>query len=156
MWDGGAIYTTGQQGTSMDDALLIEGNVAHSKRADAGGNTFYTDGGSRFVILKNNASYNNPIGITDFGPPSKTGDPLPYPPYGTIDGIRYGNETGGCQTYGDIEYRENYLADLTYFNVCPFTENGISYPVNLMYNNNHIITDKSEIPDSILNGAGAQ
>lgn len=156
VWDGGAIYTTGQQGTSMDDALLIEGNVAHSKRADAGGNTFYTDGGSRFVILKNNASYNNPIGITDFGPPSRTGDPLPYPPYATIDGIRYGNETGGCQTYGDIEYRENYLADLTYFNVCPFTENGISYPVNLMYNNNHLITDKSEIPDSILNGAGAQ
>ncbi len=156
VWDGGAIYTTGQQGTSMDDALLIEGNVAHNKRAAAGGNTFYTDGGSRYVVLKNNASYNNPIGLMNFGPPSKSGDPLPYPPYAGLDSGHYGNETGGCHTYGDIVYQENYLADLTYFNICPFIENGISYPVNLIYENNHIIQGKSEIPEAILNGAGAQ
>jgi hypothetical protein len=34
-WDGGAIYTTGQQGLSMADALLIEGNVARGKRPAA-------------------------------------------------------------------------------------------------------------------------
>jgi hypothetical protein len=156
VWDGGAIYTTGQQGTSMDDALLIEGNVASNKRVAAGGNTFYTDGGSRYVILRNNASYNNPIGYLDFGPPSKSGDPLPYPPYAVLDIGHYGNETGGCQTYGDIVYQENYLADLTFFDICPFTENGISYPVNLSYENNHIIQDKSEIPARILNEAGAR
>ena len=156
VWDGGAIYTTGQQGTSMEDALLIEGNVAHNKRAAGGGNTFYTDGGSRYVVLKNNASYDNPIGVTNFGPPSKAGDPLPYPTYATLNNIPYGKETGGCQTYGDIVYEGNYLADLKYFSVCPFIENGISYPVNLTYDNNHIVQDKSEIPDAILNGAGAQ
>jgi hypothetical protein len=156
VWDGGAIYTTGQQGTSMDDALLIEGNVAHNKRAAAGGNTFYTDGGSRYVVLRNNASYDNPIGLLNFGPPSKSGDPLPYPPYAVLDIFPYGNETGGCRTYGDIAYQENYFSDLTFFNVCPFTEDGISYPVNLVYENNHIIQDMSEIPQAILNGAGAE
>ena len=156
VWDGGAIYTTGQQGTSMDDALLIEGNVAYNKRAAAGGNTFYTDGGSRYVVLRHNASYNNPIGVLDFGPPAKAEDPLPYPPYAIIDNLPYGNETGGCRTYGDIRYEQNYLADLAFFSVCPFTEDGVSYPVNLEYEDNHIIQDKSEIPAAILNGAGAQ
>src|SRR6185295_5637312 len=50
-WDGGAIYSTGQQGLSMEDPLVIEGNVAYGKRVQAGGNTFYTDGGSRYVKL---------------------------------------------------------------------------------------------------------
>ena len=156
VWDGGAIYTTGQQGTSMEDALLIEGNVAHNKRSAAGGNIFYTDGGSRYIVLRNNASYNNPVGVVDFGPASKSGDPLPYPTYASINGIPYGKETGGCQTYGDILYQQNYFDDLTFFSICPFTENGISYPVNLMYDNNHIISDESGIPQSILAGAGVQ
>ncbi len=155
VWDGGAIYTTGQQGSSMDDALLIEGNVAHSKRTAAGGNTFYTDGGSRYVVLRNNASYDNPTGSMDFGPAPKADDPLPYPIYALLNIFPYGNETGGCRTYGDIAYEENYLADLTFFSVCPFTENGISYPVNLTYRDNHIISDKREIPEALLNGAGA-
>ncbi|MCB1688697.1 MAG: right-handed parallel beta-helix repeat-containing protein, partial [Halioglobus sp.] len=156
VWDGGAIYTTGQQGASMDDALLIEGNVAHNKRAAAGGNTFYTDGGSRYVILKNNASYENPTGFMNFGPAPRFDDPLPYPIYALLNIFPYGNETGGCRTYGDIAYQENYLADLTFFSVCPFTENGISYPVNLTYKDNHIIKDKSEIPAAILEDAGAE
>ena len=77
LWDGGAIYTTGQQGISMADALLIEGNVASGKRPLAGGNTFYTDGGSRYIKLKNNVSFDNPQGVTDFGPPPLANDPLP-------------------------------------------------------------------------------
>tara|TARA_R110002049_G_scaffold10787_7_gene52393 strand:- start:2492 stop:4657 length:2166 start_codon:yes stop_codon:yes gene_type:complete len=156
VWDGGAIYTTGQQGSSMDDALLIEGNVAHTKRSAAGGNTFYTDGGSRYVVLRNNASYDNPIGSMNFGPAAKLDDPLPYPTYALLNIIPYGNETGGCRTYGDIAYEGNYLADLTFFSVCPFIENGISYPVNLTYQNNHIIQHESEIPETLLNGAGAR
>jgi len=156
VWDGGAIYTTGQQGTSMDDALLIQGNVAHNKRPAGGGNTFYTDGGSRFVVLKNNASYNNPIGVLDFGPAANGEDPLPYPPYAILDTIPYGDEIGGCRTYGDIVYEENYFSNLTFFSVCPFNKNGISYPVKLTYENNHIIQGKSDIPEALLNGAGAE
>lgn len=80
VWDGGAIYTTGHQGTSMKDALLIEGNVACGKRPAGGGNTFYTDGGSRYIILKDNVSFDNPQGVMDFGPSSDKDDPLPTPP----------------------------------------------------------------------------
>ncbi len=32
LWDGGAIYTTGFQGTSFEDGLRIEGNTAYGKR----------------------------------------------------------------------------------------------------------------------------
>ncbi len=33
LWDGGAIYTTGQQGPSLPEGLLIQGNVAYGKPA---------------------------------------------------------------------------------------------------------------------------
>lgn len=108
-WDGGAIYTTGQQGASMADALLIEGNVAANKRKEAGGNTFYTDGGSRYIKLKNNVSLNNPIGHVDLGPPPQAGDPLPYPSTPSkLNLVPYGSDSGGCRTYGDISYENNY------------------------------------------------
>lgn len=113
-WDGGAIYSTGQQGQSMDDPLVIEGNVAHQKRKDAGGNIFYTDGGSRYVTLLRNVSYDNPIGKMDLGPAPRPDDPLPYPdpvPHVSatlINAIPYGGQFGGCRTYGDIRYEGNY------------------------------------------------
>ena len=68
LWDGGAVYTTGFQGTSMENGQLIAWNVAQYKRPSAGGNTFYTDGGSRFVTVRENVSLNNPQGYVDFGP----------------------------------------------------------------------------------------
>lgn len=112
-WDGGAIYTTGQQGPSPDDPLLIEGNVAIAKRAGAGGNTFYTDGGSRYIKLKGNVSLDNPIGHMDFGPPPRPHDPLPYTtdaqfPVATVNAVPYGSDSGGCVTYGDIVFEDNY------------------------------------------------
>lgn len=155
-WDGGAIYTTGQQGTSMLDALLIEGNVANGKRPAAGGNVFYTDGGSRYIVLKGNVSYDNPGGVTDLGPKPRQGDPLPYPPYSDLSNIPYGGETGGCVTYGDISFVENYWSANDFFNICPFTEGGVSYPTNLSYRNNHIIQGVKDVPQSILDAAGVQ
>lgn len=104
-WDGGAVYTTGHQGTSMANGLLIEGNVASDRNPALGGNIFYTDGGSRYIKLKNNVSYNNPIGFTDFGPDPQVGDPLPY---SYIPPLPYGGDAGGCVTYGDIHYAGNY------------------------------------------------
>ena len=108
-WDGGAIYSTGQQGPSMEDPLVIEGNVADDKGEHSGGNTFYTDGGSRYVLLKGNASFDNKLGHADFGPPPQAGDPLPYlATPSKLNGIPYGSDFGGCRTYGDIHYENNY------------------------------------------------
>lgn len=108
-WDGGAIYSTGWQGTSFDNALRIEGNVAFGKRPGAGGNTFYSDGGSRWVVLSNNASFDNPLGHVDLGPPPRAGDPLTYSPEASLlNVIPYGSDIGGCRTYGDLLYEHNY------------------------------------------------
>lgn len=156
VWDGGAIYTTGQQGSSMEDALLIEGNVARSKRAAAGGNTFYTDGGSRYIVLKGNVSYDNPTGHVDLGPAATADNLLPYPPYSALDIIPYGFDLGGCQTYGDITFIGNYLTNLLYFNICPYWENGLYYPTNLNFLSNFLIQGVQNVPQSILSAAGAQ
>lgn len=51
VWDGGAIYTQGRQGVGFADGERTAGNVASGKRPAAGGNVFYTDGGSRYVTL---------------------------------------------------------------------------------------------------------
>jgi hypothetical protein len=183
LWDGGAIYTTGQQGPSLAKGLLIQGNVASGKRAMGGGNTFYTDGGSRYITLVSNASYDNPIGITFYGPPPQIGDPffIFYPPYYLQNGAPYGSDSGGCVTYGDINYVNNYWLQtplpanidsynafyhallgfypynaMGFFAVCPFTLNGTSYPVNLTYSTNHQISSESDIPNNILLQAGVQ
>jgi len=187
-WDGGAIYTTGQQGLSMNDALLIEGNVAFGKRLEAGGNTFYTDGGTRYVVLRGNASFNNPIGHVDLGPPPQAGDPLPYPDIAKVANlVPYGSDIGGCRTYGHIRYENNYwmagliplkemlidLAELAlsyifchgqavdtysphgFFNICPYEHDGVAYPTQMRYLNNHNIPiGKLQVPQHILDGAG--
>jgi len=169
LWDGGAIYTTGFQGTDAANGLRIEGNVAYDKRPSAGGNTFYTDGGSRFITVRGNTSYDNPIGVTDFGPPPKSGDPLPYPKAPSEgNGLPYGSDIGGCVTYGDIGYLRNswfeapmqsqfqlnndiygfisggklkpYSPD-GFFDVCPYSDQGISYPTDLTFSGNVIYPD---------------
>jgi hypothetical protein len=181
-WDGGAIYTTGQQGTSLTNSLLIEGNVALNKRPRGGGNTFYTDGGSRFITLRSNVSLDNPIGITDLGPPPRAGDPLPYsfvPSLG--NNLPYGSDSGGCRPYGDIAFVDNYWLQVPiqqqealyntqlfpifqfflyssegFFNICPYTDQGVSYPTRLIYRNNHVIRGPADVPARILRAAGVQ
>ena len=167
LWDGGAIYTTGFQGTSPENGLRIEGNTAYGKRPKAGGNTFYTDGGSRYITVRGNTSYDNPIGTTDLGPPPRAGDPLPYPKAPSEgDDAPYGSDIGGCVTYGDIAYVGNSwfeppmqtemqlnndfyflisggkLAPYSpqgFFDICPYTDGqGTSYPTNLSFSENTI------------------
>jgi hypothetical protein len=187
-WDGGAIYSTGQQGLSMDDPLRIEGNVADHKSSGGGGNTFYTDGGSRYVLLRGNVSYENPIGRVNLGPPPQLGDPLPGPQIALLNVVPYGGDIGGCRTYGDIRYENNYWRELLipleervlallstyasrllklqppvdlytkqgFFNVCPYIQDGVSYPTNLTYAGNRDILGEWEVPRSILDAAGVQ
>lgn len=156
LWDTGAIYTQGQQGMSAADSLLIEGNVATDKRPSAGSNVFYTDGGSRYITLKDNVSANNPVGIVWFGPVAALADPLPYLAYGLVNCCPYGGEIGGCVTYGDIQYIGNYWANSTFYTPCPFTEGGVVYPTNLQFSNNHIIAGLAEVPARLVAAAGVQ
>ncbi len=118
LWDGGAIYTTGQQARSSETALKIHLNAATGRgkkgntRARGGGNTFYTDGGSRHVVIERNLSEDNPVGRTYFGPPPPAGDPLPYPVKPSeMNDVSYGSEIGGCRTYGDIDFKGNLWAE---------------------------------------------
>ncbi|GMU52457.1 MAG: hypothetical protein AMXMBFR33_16030 [Candidatus Xenobia bacterium] len=156
LWDTGAVYTTGQQGTSENDPLIIEGNVATNKRPSAGSNVYYTDGGSRYIVLKNNVSADNPVGVAWFGPAPRQGDPLPYPPYYLINCAKYGAEIGGCVTYGDISYVGNFWSSSRFCNPCPYTAGGVKYPTNLSFSDNRIISSLSEVPHRLVHAAGVQ
>lgn len=148
LWDGGAIYTLGQQGRSSDDGELIAGNVASGKRRLAGGNIFYTDGGSRFVTLERNVSLDNPPGITDFGP-------CWLPDSLTLCGLQipYGSDRGGCRPYGDLTYRQNYWQYPSLFiEACLYAP----YPVNVVDVANHVISGAGQVPRSILAAAGLE
>jgi hypothetical protein len=167
LWDGGAIYSQAMQGTSLADGELIAWNVASGKRAAAGGNAFYTDGGSRYVTLFQNVAYDNPRGTTDFGP---CGLPkaLPWcavgvapPTPGAPDRcsslslcwlhLPYGGGTGGCVPHGDLLFRQNYWSSNTFETVCP-----TNLTVNMMFVDNRIITSAAQAPAWILQMAGRQ
>jgi hypothetical protein len=158
VWDGGAIYTTGFQGESMADGTLIAGNVAINKRPGAGGNTFYTDGGTRYVTLINNISFNNPIGYYYLGEPPNLLAPLPYSPLPSLaNSWHYGYDTGGCRTYGDIDYTHNFWLHTNYFNICKYTDsNGVIHPTRLQYRVNKVISSIEETSAFITRQAGAQ
>jgi hypothetical protein len=154
LWDGGAIYTTGFQGTSELDGQLIAGNVAMYKRPGAGGNTFYTDGGSRFVTLLENVSLDNPQGTVDFGPCLKDSSFADLCIFTGI--VPYGADMGGCVPYGDLVFEENYLRDpFTFYDIC---ENASfpNYPVDMSFIDNVKVTNASDVPASILDAAGRQ
>lgn len=183
-WDAGAVYTTGHQGTSFDDGLLIEGNIAFDKFPRGGSNIFYTDGGSRFITVRGNISYNNPQGSVYFGVLPSLADPLNYSefPISVADLFPYGSEIGGCVTYGDIRYEGNYWQNLwsyeklteylelhfyldtalthwpknpVYYDPCHLG-NGLDskYPVNLTLQNNTIIKTLNDVPEELTAKAG--
>lgn len=148
LWDGGGIYTVGQQGTAQTNGTLIRGNVISAKRRLAGGNTIYTDGGSRYVNIEQNVLFDNPPGITDFGPCGLTDSLLlcwVILPYGT--------DRGGCRTYGDINYTQNLWQHPTpFFDICPYE----GHPVNVNDSGNQVITGAQAVSRSVLRLAGRQ
>jgi len=154
LWDGGAIYTTGFQGTSMENGQLIAWNVAIDKRRLAGGNTFYTDGGSRFVTVSQNVSLDNPQGFVDFGPCLKASS---FEDLCLTTGIvPYGADMGGCVPYGDLLFENNYLRDhLDFYNICTnsYYPNA---PTNMTFINNVKVSTSDEVPAWILESAGRQ
>ena len=113
VYDGGAIYTAGAQGSSWANATVIKGNELHSKRPLAGSNVIYTDGGTRWVIVQNNLQYDNQQGQfwmgADFSPFDRlnvnSSDVYGFVPL--INGNPYGSEIGGCNPAGNIRYVGN-------------------------------------------------
>jgi len=158
LWDGGAIYTTGYQGTSLANGEVIAFNVATNKRAAAGGNTFYTDGGSRYITLSDNVSLYNPSGFFDYGPCGLP-DSFPAVPPNvqpcTLNSLNYGTDMGGCIPYGNMIVTNSYFVDATTFYL-PCLIYNPSYPVNVALVNNTQVTDSSQVPASILSSAGRQ
>ena len=149
LWDGGAIYSNGQQGTSMEDGELIARNVAVGKRPEAGGNTFYTDGGSRYVTLLENVSLDDPEGILDFGP---CGLPSSLELcFLTEIGLPYGLDAGGCVPFGDIHFRSNYFLRAGFYDICGWPS---PPPVDVTAADNHFITGADDVPVRLLRAAG--
>jgi len=150
LWDGGAIYNNGFQGTSLQDGLFIEKNIAQNKRPNAGGNTFYTDGGSRYITVRNNVSLDNPRGFLDFGPCTTLS--LIEKFCLSTDIVPYGADMGGCVSYGDMRFEGNYLRDAYNFfgtQLC-MNANVPNFPTNMNFINNEVISELSDIPPWIL------
>lgn len=147
LWDGGAIYSTGYQGFSIQDGQVIAYNVAQNKRPLAGSNIFYTDGGSRYVTITQNVSLNNPQGYVDYGP---CGLDSSFAGFCTgTNVVPYGTNMGGCVTYGDLIFQNNYFAgDMTYYSICG------NVPLTLQLLNNTNVTNANQVPSWILASAG--
>ena len=118
LWDGGAVYTTGFQGTSLQNGTYIADNYFYGKHPSGGGNVIYTDGGTRFVTVDGNILLGNPQGKMNFGAPFSADDPMngaflnSFNIFPLLNGTAYGGEIGGCVTYGDIAYIDNLWQDL--------------------------------------------
>jgi hypothetical protein len=113
VYDGGAIYTTGAQGTGWANGTVIRANMIHDKRPLGGSNIIYTDGGTRWVTVDDNLLYNNQQGVYWMGTPFSLFDQLNvnslnvYAFTPLVNGIPYGSEIGGCIPAGNIRYRNN-------------------------------------------------
>ncbi len=170
MWDGGAIYINGSQGENMENGLLVQLNVAHDKHPKGAGNTYYTDGGSQFVRLDSNVSYNNPIGKMNFGTcttPSTWMMTLDifgkYTKTPSIlceltDIVEYGWDMGGCVPRGNLSFSNNYLLiPNDFYDICKNTS--LQTPPIVVPNvsiSNNAISGAADVPSWILSQAGVQ
>ena len=128
VYDGAAIYTTGQQGGGFADGTLIQGNMLHGKRPLAGGNIIYTDGGTRWATVRDNLLYNNVRGEFWMGAAFSPSDALNvnlaagpyYAFFPVVNGQPYGSEIGGAITAGNIRYEGNLWENRWPGTVFPF------------------------------------
>lgn len=185
LWDGGAVYTNGSQGTSMDDGLLLQLNVADHKRPSAGSNVYYTDGGSRYVTLDRNVSFANPVGHIDLG---SCDTPSTWPGLASEELLRifgdnpftrwviadlnlneilglcgatsptytYGAEMGGCVPRGHLRFVDNYLVEPNrFFDICT-TNLDVPQSIPDLSISNKTITGEADVPAWIIRQAGRQ
>jgi hypothetical protein len=133
LYDGGGIYSLGQQGTSLRNGELIAGNVVFGKARSHGGNALYTDGGSRYITLRGNAAFDNPTGVD--GPGGKP----------------YGHDWGGCRPFGDIAWTGNWWQNPARSYDCypPYP------PVRVVLRANTVIRGRGGVPATLMARAGA-
>jgi hypothetical protein len=133
LYDGGGIYSLGQQGTTLRNGELIAGNVVFGKAPSHGGNALYTDGGSRYITLRGNAAFDNPTGVD--GPGGKP----------------YGHDWGGCRPFGNIVWVGNWWQNpaSTYDCYPPYP------PVDVSLRANTVIPGRAGVPAAVLARAGA-
>jgi hypothetical protein len=181
LWDGGAVYVNGSQGTGTENGLLLQLNVVDHKRPSAGGNIFYTDAGSRYVTLDRNVSLANEVGFIDLG---SCATPSTWPGPGSaallrrfgdneftrwiiavldsldslcaVTGLKvsYGAEMGGCVPRGHLTYVDNYFAEpIRFFDIC--TSN-LDVPVAIpdVSIRNRAIQTEADVPSWIIRQAG--
>jgi hypothetical protein len=134
LYDGGGIYSLGQQGTSLANGELIAGNVVFGKAPVHGGNALYTDGGSRYITIRGNVAFDNPTGVDGPG------------------GQPYGHDWGGCRPYGDIVWEGNWWQNPGERYDCypPYP------PVNVSFSANTVIPGRGGAPAAVLARAGAR
>jgi hypothetical protein len=65
--------------------------------------------------------------------------------------VPYGSDIGGCIPHGDLNYVSNYWHSSEFYGICSTT-----YPVDVKYEDNHIITSIFDVPARILRAAGRQ
>lgn len=96
MYDGGGIYTLGAQSSEkmgLDHGLRITKNIIHNQGGL--GNIIYTDGGSRWIRITENTTFNNLKELDKY-----------------YEGAsRYNSDWGGCSPYGDILFENNTLGN---------------------------------------------
>ncbi|HYZ57450.1 MAG TPA: discoidin domain-containing protein [Streptosporangiaceae bacterium] len=122
--DGGGIYVLGQEGDSLANGLVISGNVV--RYAAGGGHAIYTDGGSQYVTMTDNAAYGN-------NTPSMGGC----------------NEQDGTP-YGDFSFTGNYFEDLTPDWPCGNPSDAT------ISGNTQVGSDGSGVPAALLDNAGLE
>jgi hypothetical protein len=159
LWDGGAVYVNGSQGTGMQNGLLLQLNVADHKRPSAGGNVFYTDGGSRYVTLEwpgpGSASLLRRFGDHEFTRwMIAVLDSLDSLCAVTALKVSYGAEMGGCVPRGHLTFVDNYFAEpIRFFDFC--TSN-LDVPVAIpdVSISNRAIQTEADVPSWIIEQAG--
>jgi hypothetical protein len=138
--DGGGIYTNGIEGTNLANAEVIENNVVLQQHSVSWG--IYTDNGTMFVNIKNNAVYD-----AVYVPLAAVGVPGVSPYF----------SFGGCGG-GPVAYDGNYSvqSDPVSGLISASPACGGHPLEGVTSTNNHVIATQTEIPPSLVAAAGIE
>ena len=138
--DGGGIYSNGVEGSSMDNAEIIEGNVVLEQHHPSWG--IYTDNGSEYVKVNGNVVFDVMY--------------VPAAPL-LIPGVSQYFSFGGCGE-GPISYDGNFSIqpDPTAGLIAATQACGGHPLVGVTSTNNQLTSSQSQIPAGVLNAAGLE